>query len=242
VDIAIGGCRVAHWHGRKGTQLLAYLLLNRGGPAVSRDALAAICWPDAPPDAARNRLHVAVHTLRADLQKAAPVPVVLFDHGYTINPELDVRLDTEVFERAAARGRRAEKDGDIDAALAAYREAAREYRGDLLSDHPYDDWTLLPREHYRVRMLDVLGRIVQITFDAGRYSEAVEAGQRLLALDFCREDLHRLLMRAYSRLGRPHLALHQFEVCIRQLRRDLDIVPAPETVKLYDRIRARSFI
>jgi DNA-binding SARP family transcriptional activator len=242
VDIAVAGRRVAQWHGRKGTQLLAYLLLHRDGQAVARDALAANFWPDAPPDAARNRLHVALHTLRVDLQKASPVPIVLFEHGYMINPELAVRLDTEAFERAVARGKRAERDGSVDAALAAYRDAAREYRGDLLSDHPYDDWTLLPREHYRVRMLDALGQIVQMSFDAGRYAEAVAAGQRLLALDFCREDLHRLLMRAYSRLGRPHLALHQFEICARQLRRDLDIAPAPETVGLYERIRARSLV
>jgi DNA-binding SARP family transcriptional activator len=237
VDVAIGGRQVRHWHGRKGTTLLAYLLMHDGRP-IPRDSLAVTFWPDAPPDASRNRLHVALHTLRGDLQAASPVPVVVFQHGYQLNPELDIRLDTQEFERAAARGERAERE-DINVALAAYQDAVREYRGDLLSDHPYEDWTLLPREHYRVRMLDVLGRAAQLAFDAGRYPESVQAGQRLLALDFCREDLHRLLMRAYTRLGRPHLALHQFEICSRQLRQELDMAPARETVELHTRIRAR---
>jgi DNA-binding SARP family transcriptional activator len=239
VDISIDGQQVEQWHGRKGALLLAYLLLHRANRPVPRDAMAATFWPDAPPEASRNRLHVTLHALRADLQSASPIPVVLFNHGYKLNPELDVRLDTEEFEHAAARAKQAENDGDIEAALGAYRHAAREYHGDLLSDHPYDDWTLLPREHYRVKMLDVLGRAAQLAFDDGRYPESVETGQRLLALDYCREDLHRLLMRAHSRLGRPHLAMHQFEICSRQLRRELNMAPAGETIHLYDRIRAR---
>jgi DNA-binding SARP family transcriptional activator len=239
VDISIGGQRVEQWHGRKGALLLAYLLLHRADRPVPRDAIAATFWPEAPPEASRNRLHVTLHALRADLQSASPLPVVLFNHGYKLNPDLDIRVDTEEFERAAARAKQAENDGDIEAALGAYRHAAQEYHGDLLSDHPYDDWTLLPREHYRVKMLDVLGRAAQLAFDDGRYPESVETGQRLLALDFCWEDLHRLLMRAHSRLGRPHLAMHQFKICSRQLRRELDMAPAGETIDLYDRIRAR---
>jgi len=241
VDVCIGGQRVERWHGRKGTMLLAYLLLHRTG-RLARDALAAAFWPDAAPDASRNRLHVTLHTLRTDLQEASRVPVVLFDRGYLLNPELDVRVDTEEFERASAHGGRAEKEGDVEAALVAYREAVGEYRGDLLSEHPYDDWTLLPRERYRVRLLDVLGRAAQLAFATGRYVESVESGQRLLALDFCREDVHRLLMRAYARLGRPHLAVHQFEICARQLREELKMAPARETVDLYGRIRARSTV
>jgi DNA-binding SARP family transcriptional activator len=241
VDLSVGGRRVERWQGRKGMLLLAYLLLHRDR-RLARDALAATFWPDASPDASRNRLHVTVHTLRANLRAVSRLPVVVFDQGYTLNPELDVRVDTEEFERATTRGNRAEKKGDVEAALAAYRDAVGEYRGDLLSEHPYDDWTLLPRERYRVRLLDVLGRAAQLAFATGRYLESVESGQRLLALDFCREDVHRLLMRAYARLGRPHLAVRQFEICSRQLRQELKMAPARETVDLYGRIRARAAV
>jgi Bacterial transcriptional activator domain len=122
----------------------------------------------------------------------------------------------------AARHRAHPASQLAEAALAAYRDAAGEYRGDLLSEHPYDDWTLLLREHYRVRLLGMLGRTAQLAFATGWYLESVESGQRLLALDFCREDVHRLLMRAYARLGQLHLAVHQFEICSRQLRQELE--------------------
>jgi DNA-binding SARP family transcriptional activator len=239
--VAIGGRRVERWRGRKGMLLLAYLLLHRDRP-LARDALAATFWPDAAPDASRNRLHVTLHTLRADLQAVSPVPVAVFDRGYRLNPDLDVRLDTEEFEAAAGRGDRAAERADVEAALREYRDAIREYRGDLLSDHPYDAWTLLPREHHRVRMLEVLDRSARLSFDSGRYRESLDAGRRLLDLDSYREDVHRLLMRGYARLGQPHLALRQFETCAGQLRRELGMPPAAETVELQDRIRARSAV
>lgn len=239
VDVGVGEHRVARWHGHKGRLLLAYLLLHRDDRPVPRETLTAALWPDAAPDVSRNRLHVTLHALRADLLTVSPVPVVVFaNQGYEVNPGLDICLDVEEFERAAARGNRAEREHDLEAALAAYRDAIIEYRGDLLID-AYADWTLLPRERYRVRMLDVLGRAAQLAFDTGRYAESVDAGQRLLAFDFCREDMHRLLMRAHARQGREHLAVRQFEACSLQLRRELDMPPARETVELCGQIRAR---
>jgi DNA-binding SARP family transcriptional activator len=240
LEVRVEGREVDRWHGRKGTLLLAYLLLRRHGPPIARDALASAFWPDASPEASRNRLHVTMHALRADLQTASTVPVIRFDRGYQINPELDVRLDTEQFQVAAARAAAAEATGDAEAALRAYRDAADCYRGDLLGDHPFEGWTLLPREHYRVRHLELLGRMAEVAFDTGRYAQALEIGQRLLELDFCREDLHRLMMRTHTRMGRPQAAVHQFEVCTDQLRRELGMTPAHETVDLYERIRSRS--
>jgi DNA-binding SARP family transcriptional activator len=240
LEVRVDGREVDRWHGRKGTMLLAYLLLRRYGPPIATDALASAFWPDATPEVSRNRLHVTMHALRADLQTASSIPVIKFDRGYQINPELDVLLDTEQFQASAARGAEAEAAGDAEAALRAYRDAAERYRGDLLSDHPFEDWTLLPREHYRVRHLELLGRMAELAFDTGRYVQALEIGHRLLALDFCREDLHRLLMRTHTRMGRPQAAVHQFEICTDQLRRELGMTPAHETVDLYERIRSRS--
>jgi DNA-binding SARP family transcriptional activator len=240
LEVRVGGREIERWRGRKGNLLLAYLLLRRHGPPIASDALASAFWPDATPEVSRNRLHVTMHTLRADLRMASPIAVVEFDRGYRVNPELSVRLDTEQFQIAAARGAEAEAAGDAEAALHAYGAASDRYRGDLLGDHPFEDWTLLPREHYRVRHLELLGRMAQLAFDTGRYVQALEIGHRLLALDFCREDLHRLLMRTHTRMGRPQAAVHQFEMCTVQLRRELGMAPDDETVALYERIRSRS--
>jgi DNA-binding SARP family transcriptional activator len=240
LEVRVEGREIDRCRGRRGTLLLAYLLLRRHGPPIATDALASAFWPDATPEVSRNRLHVTMHALRADLQTASTIPVIKFDRGYQISPELDIRLDTEQFRIATARAAEAEAAGDAEAALRAYRDAADRYRGDLLSDHPFEDWTLLPREHYRVRHLELLGRMAQLAFDTGRYAQALEIGHGLLTLDFCREDLHRLLMRTHTRMGRPQAAVQQFEICTDQLRRELGMAPDHETVDLYERIRSRS--
>jgi DNA-binding SARP family transcriptional activator len=241
LEMSLGGRRVEVWHGRKGALLLAYLLLHRDRTTL-RDALAVEFWPDAAPAASRNRLHVAMHALRADLHRVSSVPVVLFDRGYRVNPELRVRLDTEAFDGAIGLGRRAEDSADPGTALVAYQRAVDYYRGDLLADFPYEGWTLLPRQHYRVRLLDALGRGAHLAFEVGRYDESAAYAQRLLQLDFFREDVHRLLMRSYCRLGRPHLALRQFDECSRQLVQELGIRPATETVDLYRQVRERASV
>ena len=240
-DVVLCGQPVPAWHGRKGPLLLAYLLLNRDR-MISRDTLAVVFWPDASPASSRNRLHVAFHALRADLRTAGSMPVVVFDHGYRINPDLRVTLDTEMFDSSIARAEDAEDGGGRATALAEYRRAVNCYRGDLLAGYPYEDWTLLPRQRFRVRLLDTLGRAAHLEFDAGRYVDSVAHARHLLELDFFREDLHRLLMRSYCRLGRPHLAIRQFDECSRQLGRELGIEPDAETVDLYRRVRERASV
>jgi DNA-binding SARP family transcriptional activator len=237
-DIAVDGRPVAAWRGRVGRMILAFCLLHRER-THSRDALAEVFWPGTTPEAARNRFNVTLHGLRLDLRAVTPHPVVVFSNGYTINPDLDVRIDVEEFERAMADARRCAHSAAPDVTMSMFRDALAHYRDDLLSDLPYAEWTILRREQLRVEMLDGLATLAQITFDARRYEDCVDAGQRLVTLDLCREDVHRLLMRAYARLEQPHRAIRQYRACLRQLGTELDVEPSPETVRLYQLIRAR---
>ena len=233
MEILIDGRPVECWKGRIGRMLLARLLLECR--PHGRDGLAELFWPGAEPAAARNRLNVTMHALRNDLRRVTSEPVVVLDHGYTIAPAWQTVVDADKFVALARAGR--ERGADRQAALGQLERALTIYRGDLLAEFPYEEWTLPFREHYRIELLDVLGDLTRLTFDDGDYRRALEFGQRLLGLDFCREDLHRLLMRAHSRLGQPHHALRQYRVCERQLRSDFDVEPDAETRALYDAIR-----
>jgi DNA-binding SARP family transcriptional activator len=238
LDVAIGGHRIERWRSRKGRSLLAHLLLRRGHP-LDRETLEEAQWPDVAPEVARNRLHVTLHGLRRDLRTASALPIVVFDQGYGLNPELDLRVDTETFEAALTSARRAQGAGDRETALTRFQEAVDAYQGDLLSDEPGDDWILLRREQLRVAVLDAWGACARLSFELGDYDRCIGSSQELLRLDFCREDLHRLLIRAYARLGQPHLALRQFELCAQQLRAELEMEPGHETVALLERVKAQ---
>jgi DNA-binding SARP family transcriptional activator len=156
-----------------------------------------------------------------------------------IDSDLVVRIDVEAFEHGVAAARASAAIGDTNAARTAYHEALVHYRDDLLTELPYEEWTVLRREQLRVRMLDALSYIAEKSFEIGSYQECIDAGQRLVATDLCREDVHRLLMRAHARLEQPHRAMRQYRACQRQLANELGLGPSPNTVRLFDLIRSR---
>jgi DNA-binding SARP family transcriptional activator len=232
-ELRVDGRAVTGWTGRRGTSVLRFLL-SRPRHGCSRDELLAAFWPDVVPTTARNRLQVAVSGLRRVLQEITDLQVIEFaDGGYRINPELLVDVDVERFEAALAAASRAERDGDGDGSLAALQEAVGLYRGDFASDAPYEQWTLLPRESLRITYIGALDRVSRIQAAQGRLDDSIATGLRMLAVDPCREDAHRLLMRCYARQGRPYQALRQYDFCRRILQATLETEPVPEPTRLY---------
>jgi DNA-binding SARP family transcriptional activator len=240
-ELYVDGEPVRQWRGNRGRLLLAYLLLHHARP-VRRDALGGVFWPEASPDVARNRLHVALHGLRRDLQAVCQHPIVVHVRGgFSFHPDATVWIDTEAF-LAAVRIARGEEASRPEAALGCYETAQELYRGDLLEDAPYEEWALLDREQLRVQHLEALDRIAKMRFELGRYAACIEVCQRLATGDPCREDIHRLLMRCYARLNKPHLAVHQYHQCERQLRDETGLKPAEATRNLYEQIRRRQLV
>jgi len=85
--------------------------------------------------------------------------------------------------------------------------------------------------------IDALDRVSRIQLRMNRLDDCIATGLRMLAVDPCREDAHRLLMSCYARQGRTYQALRQYELCCRMLRATLDTGPADETAQLYRAIR-----
>ena len=219
--------------------LFKYLLIHHK-QAIPREVLMDKFWPDAEPETARNSLNVAIHSLRQHLHTVSDLPLIVFEAGsYGLTPNLQVWIDVEEFERAHQTGHRLETRNQMAAAIAEYECAVSLYQGDFLEENPYEEWTILDREHHRIAYLDTLDRLSQIYFEEERYSACRTACQLILIKDPCREDAHCLLMRCYSRQRQPHLALYQYQVCVEALRGELQVEPAPETTQLYNRIRRR---
>lgn len=223
--------------GSRGLSLLKYLLL-RHDQDVPREILMDIFWPEADPEAARNNLNVAMHSLRQALRTVTKVAITRFEDGaYGLAADLEIWLDVDEFERCVKEGQRLETRGELAAAVAEYEIAVDLYQGDFLADCPYEDWTTLDRERFQLAYLDTLERLSRLYFSQERYAACVKLCQLLLARDPCREDAHRRLMQCYSRLGESPLALRQYQICAEALCAELEANPAPETTRLYSRIR-----
>jgi DNA-binding SARP family transcriptional activator len=92
----------------RGLSVLKYLLLHHKQNAP-REVLMDVFWPDAEPETARNNLNVAMHSLRKALRTVIFRPVILFEDGaYGLEPNLQVWLDVEEFERCVKAGQRLE--------------------------------------------------------------------------------------------------------------------------------------
>ena len=238
LEVRVDGMVVTSWNGQRGTSVLRYLL-SRRQYACSRDELLEEYWPDAPfGAAARNRLQVAVSGLRRALRDVTALNVVEYaGGGYRINRELRVEVDVELFEQGLRAAAAAERSGDREKARTAYQEAVALYRGDFAADAPFEQWTLLPRESLRIKLVDALDRLSRLELADHRIDDCIATAHRMLDIDPCREDAHRLLMRCYAAQGRIYQALRQYEFCSRILKATVDADPAPDTTRLYRAIR-----
>jgi len=241
LEVCVDGAAVTSWNGQRGTSVLRYLL-SRRQHACSRDELLEEYWPDAPAGAAaRNRLQVAVSALRRALRDVTALNVVEYaDGGYRINQQLRVEVDVELFEQGLRAAGAAERSGDREKARTAYHEAIALYRGDFAADAPFEQWTLLPRESLRIKLIDALDRLSRLDLADRRIDDCIATAHRMLGADPCREDAHRLLMRCYAAQGRVYQALRQYEFCSRILKATVDADPAPDTTRLYQAIRHSS--
>ena len=68
----------------------------------------------------------------------------------------------------------------------------------------------------------------------GNYSQAVALANRALEEDNFNEAVHRYAMLAYSALDDRPAVARQFEKCRTILKKELDIDPSPQTIKLYN--------
>ncbi len=221
---------------RRGLALLAYLALS--DRAHRRDELCALLWPDIDERTARSRLRHTLHLMNE-----------LFGHpqfdadgdAVRLSRDIDVWLDTRELERSLAVSRRELAQAhDV-------RNIAALYRGDLLSgftipDSPaWDDWQFLERERLRQLAGQLFHALADDELVAGYWDLGLGHARQWLALDQMHEPAHRLLMKLYAVSGQQAAALRQYEQCARTLKSELDVEPEPETVELYEQIRAKRF-
>lgn len=220
---------LGHWPNRRPKAIFQYLVAHRPRP-VPKEVLMDLFWPHSGAGAARNNLNVAVYALRRRLRRhAADFSHVLFqDECYLLNPGLDLWVDMEEFDRLVA----SDSMADLQAAEALYE-------GDLFADDPYEDWMMPRRRELQDAFLGVLDRLRDRYLALGDLPSAGEVCKKMLAVDSCREDVHRELMRYYVRQGHHHLALRQYHACQSALREELNTGPSEETAQLHEQIRRR---
>ena len=232
---------------RKSLALLSYLALSE--QSHSRDALAALIWPEYDQSSARGNLRRELSRLRRDVGdeflaiERQQVDVV------NAQEEAGLWVDVRRFRTCMAL---------VDAhdhfprrpcadCLSALQEAVALHSdtfmaGFTLPDAPaFDEWQFYTSES----LLRWLGNALQMLVDWHRgrkeYDEAVNYARLWLLREPLHEAAQRQLMALYAYSGRPAAALHQYEEYERHLDEELGVLPEEETVALYRAIQTRKF-
>jgi DNA-binding SARP family transcriptional activator len=206
---------------------------------VQRSVLVDLLWPASDSALAHqslNSLVYSVHKLIGDALGGAAA--ILHEDGYyRLNMEAGVGVDVACFDDWADTGDQQVRAGDLARAATSYRKSVHLYRGDLAVETDVE--SVLERERLRARFLSLLGYLADERYRAGDYGACLAQAWRLLGLDPCREDAHRVVMRCYVRRGERAAALRHYQVCEHILQVEFDAAPEPATTALFDQIRLR---
>ncbi len=202
----------------------------------ARDTLANLFWNDTPGAQARRNLNTTVWRLRRNLPPGylqAESSTLAFD------PTEPYWLDVAEFEAELEQAGLVPADDPFLPRLDTDRiqRALDLYQGDFMGGWP-EDWALAEAERLRLLYLQALHRLLLQHRADGEYEQALSCAQRLLEVDPLREEAYRQAMELYSSLGRRGEALELYASCRRLLQEELGVSPLPETVTLYEQIRA----
>lgn len=226
----------------KAQALLAYLSVTR--QSHSRDALAALFWPEDDHGKARGNLRRALSRLNVALGDGH---LAADQETAALNPEADFRLDIAQFQHRLAQCRTHDHAPDdvCPDCLPVLAEAAALYTDDFMAgfslpDCPdFDEWQFFQREGLQQALASALDRLVCGHSDRDDYDSAIPHARRRLALDRLHEPAQRQLMRLYAQTGQWAAALRQYEECARVLEEELGVLPSEETTALYQDIKAK---
>lgn len=245
-EVTINGLTIADraWQTSKAKTLFKYLIIQRGR-RVTREQLMDLLWPDAEPFAAAASLRVTLSRLKKALATAdgnGKKTLLGNERGVIwFKPEMKYYLDLEEFEQKYRLGAEALEQGEPGAAREAWEKALDIYRGDLLEEDIYEDWTVGERERFQItmqNMLLALSGIYMIGGSARERDRAIELLNSSLAANPYREEVYLMLMEVYRAAGQRCEALRVYERCRVMLAGEFGVKPGPDMQALAGLIRS----
>lgn len=213
------------WHHRNAKALLKLLAVQRDR-SLHREQVLDAFWASLNPSAAGANLRKILFDLRAEFtaRQVRTQVVTLAEDMVVLSPEMS--LDIDEFRSCARAARFAQSRLDL------YEEAIALYKGDLLIEDRYAEWTAGPRQELRDLHNDLLIEISQLYAAAGKLELAAERLERLLQADPLNEDANRLMMRVYAEVGSRQKAHRQYKTFRAALRREIGAAPSEDTETL----------
>jgi ATP/maltotriose-dependent transcriptional regulator MalT len=203
-----------------------FLCLLAHPEGLKKEEIGLLFWPDVAPAELKTRFKNAIYRLRNALRQN----VVLYtDEIYHYNWAIDYQYDVEDFLQKIGEG---DKSAETTHQIAAYQAALDLYHGPYLPDVEAS-WVWSMRQHLQQLFLDTATTLAHLHYTQGDLAAALATCQRLLAVDPCTEDAHRLAMQIHADLGNRAAIARQFAACQQALLVEIDVAPSQQTEDLY---------
>jgi DNA-binding SARP family transcriptional activator len=224
------------WRRRGKAAALVKLLALAPAHRLHREQVMDVLWPSLAPNAAAANLRKAVHYARRAVDAGDGSTWIgstwIVSTGDVLSLTAgEVVIDVEVWRAAAAQARRA---GDPE----LYASAVELYGDGLLPDDRYEEWTALPRDELQAELVALLEELTGLLEARGDIDGALDAADRLVALEPLRENGHLLSIRLHALAGRRGESLRRYEHLREVLETELGAEPSAEAQRLYEEVRA----
>lgn len=220
---------------------LLRLITALGGRHVDAGRAAAMLWPDAEGDEARDALKTMLHRTRSLLGADL---LVVRDGQIAFDEDL-CWVDTWAFEHVCARiesllGVRTAASQVDDGELEMRRaQLFSLYRGHLFGEAELPPWALALRDRLRARFTRSVDALGQRLEQVGRPEAAIALYRAALEQDNLAEELYQRLIACHLARGENAQALNAYRRCRELLSIVLGVQPSARTEALVIRIGGR---
>lgn len=210
--------------------ILAYLLCHHR-EVVSAEELISITWKQEKNDNPAGALRTAIFRARSMLSELTADPSFQFliskNGGYAWNPELEIVLDVESFEKLLASINADEKD------IAAELAALALYEGKFLPMQSSEMWVMPVQAYYQNLFESLLDRVVPVLEQEGRFEEGITVCRKALQIDAYSEKITQYLMRFLLMADDRQEVVRVYEDMSKLLLATFGIMPDQESRALY---------
>ena len=232
-DLSLDGVRLdsPHARQRRVQALMTILALNHGRESFS-GYLADSIWPRSNDEKKRhcfyNLWYLSTHTVYAGKSCENPY----FERHQGSCRLIDAHVVTDVQEVEQSCNELQQRGLDPIRALDAYRRLQLAYRGDLLPGELENAIILRARCDWRERVCSALTAAAQSMMDCNEDRTALCFATAASRLNGMREDVVRLRMELFAKMGMQAYAVRTFNELESFLKDEMGIPPSPKSVQL----------
>jgi len=225
---------VTSWKTRKIEGILKYLILHRN-KTTSKETLMELFWPSSNKKAASSSLRVALYELRKVLSQYN-IPVKEKEslvqeniYGLEVKTGDTMYVDIDEFLTLYENSQKLSlAPKSIDKEITLLEKMVHIYKGNLLENDQYEDWTYFEREELKSIFLKAASSLVSAYQKRKEPQEAQKVLLIILAHDPYNEEACFSLLQMYMATKQRARALMAYDNFKKRLQKDLGIEPDPK--------------